>query len=76
MSPAAAGEDPDVLLLLEEREILREQLRQQITAREELERQHRADRERLAAVEVALDETTRMYKHAKDVAQQCSEDAK
>ena len=58
-----------MLLLLEEREILREQLRQQITAREELERQHRVDKER-------LDETARMYKHAKEVAQQCSEDAK
>ena len=65
-----------MLLLLEEREILREQLRQQITARKELKRQHRADKERLAVVEVALDETTRMYKHAKELAQQCSEDAK
>jgi hypothetical protein len=68
-------EDADVLLLLEEREVLREQLRQRIAEREELERQHRADKERLAVVEEALDESTRMYKHAKEAAQQCSKDA-
>ncbi|EWM21923.1 hypothetical protein Naga_100070g17 [Nannochloropsis gaditana] len=62
-----AEEGEDVLLLLEEREALRQQLAAEKCAREDLEK--------LKTVEAAMERTTQMYRHAKHAAQRCSEDA-